>query len=237
MFRFIGRKAAAVAFALAAAAPLGASAVPIELALVLDASGSINSTEWNLQRNAYANAVQAVLPTDGTVAVSVIRFATTATVVRDLTVIDSATELDALSSFFAALSQTGNGNSTCISCGIFEATGTFTGTADRSIVDVSTDGVWNTGVDPAGPAGTVGTAAWAVANAADVVNAIGIGVTPDFAAGPGAFNMFADDFAAFQAALTAKLRREVVGVPAPGVLALLGIGLFAIGAMQRRRSH
>src|SRR5690606_17748585 len=103
-------------------------AIPIELALVLDASGSISSANWNLQRNAYANALGSILPTDGSVAVSVIRFAEDATVVRDLTTISSTADRDALTSFFTSLSQSGNGFTTCISCGIEEAESTLTGT-------------------------------------------------------------------------------------------------------------
>src|SRR5690606_24420916 len=64
------RMLAAAGFATASAvAPLSASAAPIELALVLDASGSISSTNWTLQTQAYANALTGLLPTDGSVAV------------------------------------------------------------------------------------------------------------------------------------------------------------------------
>ncbi|HRO59521.1 MAG TPA: DUF1194 domain-containing protein [Burkholderiaceae bacterium] len=227
--------AAAGLAAAAAVAPLTASAAPIELALVVDASGSISAANWNLQTQAYANALANVLPTDGTVAVSVIRFGSTASVVRGLTTIDSASALSDLSSFFTGLSQSGNGSSTCISCGIFQANGTFSSDAGRKIIDVSTDGGWNVGTNPAGPAGTSGTSAWAVENGnADVVNAIGIGITPNFAYGPDSFNMTAPDFAAFESALTQKLRREIPGqVPVPGGLALIGIGLVGVAVSRR----
>lgn len=225
---------AAGAAACALAFTPAAQAVPIELALVLDASGSINATEWNLQRNAYSNALGSVVPIDGSVAISVVRFATTASVVRPLTIISSAADRAALADFFDTLAQSGNGGNTCISCGIRLGEGTLTGTADRSLIDVSTDGVFNVGVNPAGPAGTVGTAAWAVANDADAVNALGIGVVPNFAAGAGSFNMSAPDFAAFETALTDKLRRETGTVPEPGSVALLFAAL-GLGAMARRR--
>jgi len=225
---------AAAAAACALAFTPAAQAVPIELALVLDASGSINSTEWNLQRNAYSNALASVVPIDGSVAISVVRFATTASVVRPLTVISSAADRTALSDFFDTLAQSGNGGNTCISCGILTGEGTLTGTADRSLIDVSTDGVFNVGVNPAGPAGTAGTAEWAVANDADAVNALGIGVMPNFAAGAGSFNMSAPDFAAFETALTDKLRRETGTVPEPGSVALL-LAALGLGAMGRRR--
>lgn len=225
---------AAAGLAAVIAAPMSAQAAPIELALVVDASGSINSTEWNLQMQGYANALAAVVPTDGTVAVSVIRFGQTASVVRGMTDIDSTDALSALTSFFLSLSQSGNGSVTCISCGILQANGTFTSDVGRKIIDVSTDGGWNTGVNPAGSA--VGSSEWAVETGnADVVNAIGIGITPNFAYGPDSFNMTAPDFAAFEAALTQKLKREITGeVPVPGALALFGVGLFGLGLARRR---
>jgi hypothetical protein len=232
--RLVSKLACTVVAAAAAAFAPAAQAVPIELALVLDASGSINSSEWTLQRSAYANAIAAAVPIDGSVAISVVRFAQTASVVRPLTVISSAADRSALASFFDALSQSGNGGNTCISCGIRVAEGTLTGTADRSLIDVSTDGVWNVGVNPAGPATTVGTAAWAVANEADAVNALGIGVVPDFNAGDGSFSVTAPDFTAFQSALVEKLRRETnfVSEPASAALLLIALGL---GAFARRR--
>jgi hypothetical protein len=208
------------------------SAVPIELALVLDASGSISAAEWNLQRQGYANALAALLPGKlGQVAISVITFSTTSSIARGMTEINTQADVDALVLFFQSLGQ--SGGNTCISCGIFDAESTLTGTAGKSIIDVSTDGAWNVGVDPAGPAANVGTSAWAVdVGDADVVNALGIGILPDFAYGPGSFNMMAADFAAFETALIAKLGREL---PEPTDLALLGIAMVAL-VFARRRS-
>lgn len=226
---------------MAAMAGLGfstpSSAIPIELALVVDASGSINSAEWSTQMQGYTNAILDVMPTDGTVAVSVIRFAQTASIVRPMTLIDSVTARNNLASFFTTLSQSGNGTTTCISCGIIAAESTFSGTATRSIIDVSTDGVWNTGVDPAGPSTTVGTSRWAVdVGDADVVNAIGIGtgVAPNFAYGPGSFSLLAANFQAFEPILIEKLRRETGQLPEPGTLALLAVTLVGIGFARRR---
>lgn len=216
-----------------------ASAAVIELALAVDASGSINASEWQLQMQGYANAITAALPTDGTVAVSVIRFANTATVVRSMTEINSAADLADLAGFFTTLNQFGDGNLTCITCAIEAANSTFdSDPLTKAVIDVSTDDVYTEGFNPNSAADVVGSAEWAVANNTDVVNALGIGTAspPDFAHGEGSFSMLTPDFEQFEAALIAKLRRETgQEVPEPAALGMFGAMLAGLGLIARRR--
>lgn len=237
MKRWLLSTALAASLGLGVVAP--ASAAVIELALAVDASNSINDAEWALQMEGYANAINAALPADGTIAVSVIRFATTATVVRSMTGISSAADRTALANFFLGLAQDGDGVLTCITCAIELSEGTFdSDPSTKGVIDVSTDGVFTEGFNPNSAANVVGSAEWAVANDADVVNAIGIGTAsaPDFAHGDGSFSVLAPDFEQFEAALIAKLRRETgQEIPEPAALALFGAMLAGLGFAVRRR--
>lgn len=235
-FKFV--KGMLTACALVVGAFIGqANAGVIGLALVVDGSGSISGADWTLQMQGYHNAIEAAVPTDSTIAISGTQFSTGSAVFQSMTVVTGANRA-AIADNFQGQGQFGG--LTCISCGILSAFNDAMASGlqfDKLIIDVSTDGFWNQGVDPDGPAGTAGTAEWAVANGADVVNCLGVGGGADcsFIHGTGAFSIAAANFGAFEAALIRKIRRETgQDVPAPAALGLLGLGLLALSLYRRR---
>lgn len=234
-------KKAAGASVIALGVAWGASeahAVPeISLGLALDFSGSIDEDEFDLQKSAYANAIQSVIPTDGTVGISVTAFAEGALLIRPFAEIDSEVAKQDLVDFFNDLDADNRGidtGSTAIGEGIEVAAASLQLSLGsvRTLIDVTTDGQNNLGVDPV-------TAAQDVVNAENItaVNALGIGTgtAPGFNFGTDSFSLVVADFAALEGALTEKLEREVNGIPEPATIALLAVGLAGVGFAARRR--
>lgn len=227
---------AAAAAAALAAVPTGAQAATVELALLIDGSGSISSSNFALQRNAYASVLADItaLPTDGTVAIGVWQFATGVQQVFAMQEITGA-NIGALLAAINAMTQL-NG-STNISGAIDTATAAIFGnlvTSTRQVIDVSTDGQNNIG--------NLGTSrANALAAGIDQINCIGIGAGATCApvqGGTGSFSLQADSFDDFEAALRLKIVREVTGaIPEPSTWAMLILGFGAVGATMRRRQR
>jgi hypothetical protein len=212
------------------------------LSLVMDVSGSIDTNEFLLQKQGYADAISNLIPTDGSVAISVIEFGRNNNLSIGWTVIDSVAARDSLVASILALSRSGiNTSYTAIGDAITAADSSFgslVGTWDYCIIDVTTDGSNNYGLSPV-------TAAQNVVDSGDtdVVNALGIGTstTPNFAYGTNydgsaAFAMLTPDFASFNTALEEKFTKEVpVTVPEPTALLFLGLSLAGLAVLKKRQ--
>src|SRR5215218_9395080 len=76
-------------------APATASAA-IDIGLVVDGSGSIDSSDWQLQREGFSTALRdrANVPLDGSVAITVVQFSSGTVVEVPRTLIDSKEKLD-----------------------------------------------------------------------------------------------------------------------------------------------
>ena len=223
--------------------------VDLELALLVDVSGSVTATEFNLQRQGYVDAfnsaaIQAAFQSGRSAGITLIYWsgATQQTQAVGWTLVNSAASSAAFANLIAATSQPLGGQTAIGSAINFVtpqfATNSFTGV--RNIIDVSGDGATNDG------ANTLAARNAALAAGINQINGLPIlGETGLLAfyqnnvqGGVGSFTTPAASFADFGAAVQTKIGREITGgVPEPTTWAMMVMGFGALGfALRRRRA-
>ncbi len=230
--------------------PTAAQAAPVgvELALIVDVSGSISNAEFNLQRTGYANAfnnpaIQALIAgTPGGIAVTMVYWsgANQQQQVIGWTHITNAAQASAFATAINGTTQlfqglTAPGSALNFTQPLFNNNG-FEGS--KLVIDVSGDGAENDG------ANTLAARNAALAAGIDQINGLPIlgeaGLLAfyqnNIQGGGGSFTVPASGFNDFEAAITTKLAREITQgvVPEPMSMAVFGFGALVAGGLYRR---
>ncbi len=239
------------------AQPLRAGVVNIELALLVDVSGSVDASEFDLQMQGYANAfrsteIQNLIVGNaayGGVAVNMVLWSSGSqqSQVIDWTLLTTPQDADDFATLIEGVSRPYNDLTAPGSAIQFATTSNIAGvsifnngfTGTTLIVDVSGDGVANSGINTSSARNA------ALLAGVDRINGLAIGgqslVTwykNNVQGGDGSFTIQANTFQDFEDAIKQKLRLELQSSPVPepsSAAVFLGLTGLALLRLRRRR--
>ncbi len=209
--------------------PSRAAERPVDLLLVLavDASGSVDTRRFELQRRGYAEAfanprVLQAIRSGPLQAIAVTMFQWTGPSLQarilDWTVIADAADADRVATAIATTPRKLYGGGTSISGAIDYALGLFPQSpfaGERRVIDVSGDGANNVGRSAA-PARDAAVAAGIVINGLPILAlepGLDVYYRDNVIGGPGAFVVAVDSFEHFGDAILSKLITEIAAAP------------------------
>ena len=229
--------------------------VDLELALLVDVSGSVDANEFALQKGGYVNAfndatIQALITSTanghvGKIAATLVYWSGNAqqSTAVGWTLIDSAASASAFATAVNNAARPFNGSTAPGSAINFVTPGFGTNLFDgtRQVIDVSGDGAQNDGANTATARNAALAAGVDAINGLPILGEAGLlaWYTNNIQGGTNSFTLPASGFADFESAIKTKLAAEIKDeqpTPEPTSYALMAAGLGLLGLLRKRVS-